>query len=155
MATINDVDIRLVLGRLRPLSEYRWIGTKGDKGYASLAECIAEWRDDKTAMPNETALMAEWAIYQAEETTRQQQENEIQATIEAAKTNARNIPNWATWDEAQVLVWMDANLSDAAVDALTIPAGAKTIIKTQNTMLRALARMVVALRDDTWPDLNR
>ena len=77
------------------------------------------------------------------------------AKQEAAKVGAKNIPGWALWTEQEALDWLAARLSDAQVDALNVPAAAKQLLKDQNTVLRALVRMVVALRDHSWPDLDR
>ncbi len=155
MTTLQDVDIRLMLGRLCPQSAYRWVGQRGDRGYTALDECVTDWNDSPKPIPTEADLIIEWETYQFEEVTRQQQEAADLNKAVSARTAAKAISNWATWDEAQVLAWFDNNLGDAAVDALTIPVGAKTIIKAQNTALKAMARMIVALRDDTWPDLSR
>jgi hypothetical protein len=46
------------------------------------------------------------------------------------------IPNWATWDEATVVDYINTNVTDLA---------------SARTVLVALARMVVALRDAQWP----
>lgn len=56
-----------------------------------------------------------------------------------AQSHAANIPNWATWDEATALAWFDANVTTAA-DALPV--------------LRAMIRLLVALRNETWPGLQ-
>ena len=71
----------------------------------------------------------------------------------AAETNAKNIPSWAVWSEADALAWWNNNLSDAKVDALSVPQAAKDLLKAQNAAIRGLARMVIALRDKTWPEL--
>ena len=56
-----------------------------------------------------------------------------------AKAQAGGVPNWATWDEATALAWFDANVTTAA-DALPV--------------MRAMIRLLVALRNETWPDLQ-
>jgi len=55
-----------------------------------------------------------------------------------AKVNAKAIPNWAGWDEDQATSYIDSNVTDLA--------SAKTVLK-------AMARMIIALRDSKWPDL--
>jgi len=66
-------------------------------------------------------------------------------TVTAEKTTvlaedaARDIPQWATWDETQALDWIESNVDDLA--------SAKTVLK-------AYARLLVALRDAQWPNLN-
>ena len=46
------------------------------------------------------------------------------------------IPNWATWDEATAVAYIETSVTDLA---------------SAGTVLVALARMVVALRDAQWP----
>ena len=46
------------------------------------------------------------------------------------------IPNWATWDEADAVAYIETNVTDLA---------------SARTVLVALTRMVVALRDAQWP----
>lgn len=140
MTTLLDVDIRLMIDRLRPAAAYRWVGRLGDKGYKSLEECIAEWRDTKTMLPTADELIVAWDSYLAEETAKQQQATSDDAKVESAKTAAKAIPNWATWNETQAVNYIQTNVTDLA---------------SARTVLIALAKMVVALRDDTWPDLGR
>lgn len=77
-----------------------------------------------------------------------------------ARVAANNIPNWATWTEAQVLAWFAANIDTPL--AAPIPANPMSvqqirgtlvalvaIIDAQNTAQKAMARMIVALRDHT------
>jgi len=65
------------------------------------------------------------------------------AILEAdAQARMKNIPGWATWDEAQALDWFNAN-----IEPLNIPADVKTL-------LLAYGRVLLALRDRTWPELN-
>lgn len=56
-----------------------------------------------------------------------------------AKTNAENIPSYATWTGAQAETWIENNVDNLA--------SAKTVLK-------ALAKMVIALRNERWPDLQ-
>ena len=52
---------------------------------------------------------------------------------------AASIPGWASWTEQQTLDWIDANVDDLV--------SAKTAIK-------AMTRMLIALRNKTWPNLQ-
>lgn len=68
MATsIQQVDIRLMLSRLRPGAVYGWRGS-GDFGNA--LESV-DWRDTQAAIPTEAEIIAEWDVYQTEEATRE------------------------------------------------------------------------------------
>ena len=62
-----------------------------------------------------------------------------EARQEQADTDAANIPGWASWTEEQVLDWIDDNVTDLA---------------SAKTALTAMARMLVALRNKTWPGLE-
>lgn len=64
MATkIQDVDIRLVLARLRPHSAYHWVGL-GDTG--NTMDAIKSWRDLVDPIPTEGEVIQEWDKYQTE-----------------------------------------------------------------------------------------
>lgn len=71
-------------------------------------------------------------------------------TAEAA---ARNVPGWSMWTEEQTLDWWNTNLSDAQVDAVANLADAKALMKKQNAALKAMARMLIAMRNQLWPRL--
>jgi len=75
------------------------------------------------------------------------------ARLAAAKPYAKNIPNWSTWTQAQLLTWWNANLADSIVDGFAIPAGVKSMLKAQNAAILRIAQMEIALRDQIWPDL--
>ncbi len=64
---------------------------------------------------------------------------EVTYVEDAAKTDAASIPNWATWDETQALDHIDANVIDLA---------------SARVVLKAFARLLVALRDSQWPNLT-
>lgn len=71
----------------------------------------------------------------------------------AAMTTAKNIPNWATWSQAQLLTWWNANLADSIVDGFSIPANVKAMLKVQNGAILRIAQLEIALRDQVWPEL--
>lgn len=77
---------------------------------------------------------------------------------------AAQIPNWAHWTESQVLDWFQTNIETPL--AAPIPANPMTvqqiravlvaivsILGAMVTAMKAMARMIVALRDETWPNL--
>ena len=81
-----------------------------------------------------------------------------------SKLNAQNIPNWATYTEAEALAWMQTNIGTPL--ATVIPPNPMTVqqiravlVVLQNTMNsqyqaeQSMARMIIALRDKTWPNL--
>lgn len=70
-----------------------------------------------------------------------------QAKALQARIDAGNIPNWASWTQAQLQSWWDANLSDALVDGFAIPAGVKAMLKAQNAALLRISQMEIAIRD--------
>jgi len=56
-----------------------------------------------------------------------------------AKAQASAIPNWASWTEIQATDYVDNNVTDLA---------------SAKVVLRAMARMMIALRNERWPDLE-
>lgn len=64
MTTIQECDIRLVLGRIRPGAAYGWRGSGGDDGHTME---VVEWRDQATMKPTEGAVIADWDVYKGEE----------------------------------------------------------------------------------------
>lgn len=78
---------------------------------------------------------------------------EAQATVQAsAKTQAAAIPSWASWTEAEALAWHDTNITNALPVANL--AAANTVLDKLATENRALIRMVIALRNQLYPDLQ-
>lgn len=67
----------------------------------------------------------------------------LQQAVEETENNAisiaESIPGWATWDLDTTLNYIDTNLTDLA--------SAKVIIS-------AMAKMMIALRNKTWPNLE-
>jgi len=61
-----------------------------------------------------------------------------QVTAEA-EVAVQNIPGWASWTEAETLAYIESEVVDLA--------SAKTVLK-------AMARMVIALRNKAWPHLE-
>ncbi len=74
----------------------------------------------------------------AELTAEQQAALDAAAREAAAASTAAAIPGWATWDEDTTLTWLDTNVTDLA---------------SAKVALKAMARMLVALRDKNWPHL--
>lgn len=56
-----------------------------------------------------------------------------------AESQAEAIPGWATWTEAEALDYINTNVVD---------------LPSALIVLRAMARMLVALRNNTWPRLE-
>lgn len=120
---------------------------------SSYARLMATWFDPR-AIPSEAELQTASDEVDAADTAAAQREATTAATRAAAKTNAAAIPSWATWDEAEVQAWIDGKFDQTTVDAISDLASAKAVIGDMATALRAMARMVIALRDAQWPDLG-
>jgi hypothetical protein len=71
-----------------------------------------------------------------------------------AKDNVLLIPDWATWTEAEIIAWWDANLSAAQVATVVNIVTTQAMMTKQNKAIKDLARLIVNLRDGTWPDLS-
>jgi hypothetical protein len=81
--------------------------------------------------------------------TTEQQEAVVQAN---AKSQAAAIPSWASWTEAEALAWHDTNIANALPVANL--AAANVVLAKFEQENRALVRMVIALRNQLYPDLQ-
>lgn len=79
------------------------------------------------------------AIADAHDSTALTDEQQALAVAATAPQRARAVPGWARWDEAQAVNYIDSNVTDLA--------SAKTVLK-------AMARLLVAQRDALWPGLG-
>lgn len=88
---------------------------------------------------------------------------------QAAKGKVAAIPSWASWTEDEALAWHDTNIADPLttvpdIDGLTaqqfqanvqaIMALYQDVLAMIETENRALVRMALALRNETWPGLE-
>jgi hypothetical protein len=77
----------------------------------------------------------------------------IRARGKQSRITAKAIPNWATWTQADWDAYFTANLSPAQVTTVTTIAIARTMLNKQNLVIQNLVKLVIAMRDETWPDL--
>ena len=63
---------------------------------------------------------------------------------EGAESKASQVPGWATWTEAEALAWIADN-----AEAELAGSAPKTL-----QMLKAMARLIIVLRDRTMPGLR-
>jgi hypothetical protein len=70
-----------------------------------------------------------------------------------SRVTAKAIPNWATWTQADWDAYFTANLSPAQVTTVTTIATARTMLNRQNLVIQNLVKLVIAMRDNQWPDL--
>ena len=78
---------------------------------------------------------------------------EARAKLKQARTTAKAIPSWYTWTQAEWQTYFTANLGDAEVDKVTTIALARVALKRQNLVILNLTKLVLAMRDQLWPDL--
>ena len=139
------MDIRLILGRLRPSSEYHWKGGAFDD-YSQ----IGEWRDLSNAKPTLADIEAEWAIYLSEKA--------IQDTFEAEKTQAENaavaaypnLPDWLkTVTAQQTADYIHQNILNGftSVQVDTYIDGLPNTVAGMKTGLKQIGGALVAIRD--------
>jgi len=96
-------------------------------------------------------------------------EDRMRQAEQSAEDDAATIPGWATWTKAEAAAWYDehvTNLVDAIPDvdgltpttfqnkAQTIVAQMQDIAVAQTTVIHNLARMVLAMRNKLWPNLE-
>ena len=70
-----------------------------------------------------------------------------------AKATAKAVPNWASWTRDQWNNYFNNNLSDSEVELVTSLPAARTMLKRQNLVINNLAKIIIAMRDQIWPDL--
>jgi hypothetical protein len=75
------------------------------------------------------------------------------ARLAQSRITAKAIPNWATWTQADWDAYFTANLSPAQVTTVTTIAIARTMLNRQNLVIQNLVKLVIAMRDNQWPDL--
>jgi len=91
-------------------------------------------------------------------------EQEEQERRKQAETDVTNIPGWATWTEEQALNWHDTNIKDELDGAPTTVTSQNAVAVLQGILdvlrdyiqpeLRAHLRLLIALRNETWPNLE-
>lgn len=148
--TTTKIDIPLILGILAPSAEYHW---KGD-GWGVYAD-IGAWRSPAIPQPSESEIYVAWDAYLISSAAEAANAANDTAKVTSARVNAKSIPNWATWNEAQTLAWIAGKFDATTISNITTLAQAKPVMNDMATAITALARMVIALRDHTWPDLDR
>lgn len=70
-----------------------------------------------------------------------------------AKSIAKAIPNWAVWTISDLQTWFDANISSTQINAELSLADAKIVQVKQSSAILSLGKLIIALRDQIWPDL--
>lgn len=140
------ISYSLAVARLLPDALYSQFDT-----YDNL---VRTWYDLRP-VPTEAELQQAWAEIEAEHETEATNTVNDELEVIAARSRVKVIPGWATWDEATALNWHDQRLNDAVIDAVGSLAEAKVILKHIATENRAIVRMLMALRDHTWPGLDR
>ena len=76
-----------------------------------------------------------------------------QLRSDSAETSAASIPSWATWSIADWNTWFNANISAAQINAEVLLIDAKAVQIKQSQAIDGLAKMVIALRNRTFPRL--
>lgn len=81
----------------------------------------------------------------------------------AAETQAKVIPEWAGWTIAEFLAWHATNIGTPLTNAPTVTTanlvavlnGLLPVLRKVAAEQEALGQMVIALRNKTWPGLQR
>jgi hypothetical protein len=135
------MDYAIAIDRVLPGAKWLLAG--------SYAELVETWQDAQP-VPSDAALIAAFAEWEAEQII-----IAAQALIQAgAEAQAAAIPGFATWTEAEGLIWIDDNIGNGAIDAITNLAEAKVLMVKQAVAFRALWRVSKALLNHTWPNLE-
>ena len=75
------------------------------------------------------------------------------ARLAQSRVTAKAIPSWSTWTQAEWQTYFDTNLSTTQVATVTTIAIARTMLNRQNLVIQNLVKLVLAMRDNQWPDL--
>ena len=70
-----------------------------------------------------------------------------------SRITAKAIPQWAMWTQTDWQTYFDANMSTAQVATVTTISQARTMMNKQNLVIQNLVKLVIAMRDNQWPDL--
>jgi len=123
---------------------------KGDPDSVESLLSVWETGNPTFTKPTEPELLA--ALVMVESSI---DDETVLAAIEAgAENQAAAIPNFASWTEAEMLTWIDTNIGDIPIDAITNLAEAKALMKKQATAIRAITRFTVAFRNKLFPALQ-
>ena len=159
------IDWRLVLGRLRPKSEYHWRGNGLDDTYAS----VGEWRDPNTTKPPEQECLDEWEVYLVEKAAEDADEAQIEQKETDGRTGWKDLGNWSTWepqqapdyvnaeilngfDQAQIDAYIDENITGTTIATLRVQVivALKLLagnIITMRNILSIIAKVILYIRD--------
>ena len=147
MATM---DFRGIIHRLRPNSRYLL-----RDGGGALYTDILEWQDPETTQPTEQECLDEWDIVLAEWEAERLEAESLAAMESTARTGWKDLGAWSTWepqqaqdyvnaeilngfDQAQIDVWIDANITGTTVTQLR---------EQMIVALKLLAGNLIALRN--------
>lgn len=130
--------------------------------------CNTERVWDKNGDITNRADVAALIAYNVENNTAfQLAENEAILRMTNARANAKAIPSWSSWTEADTLAWINTNIGvpletgrtslPATLTFATARAAFVTLLNIMDKMLVvliALSRMVIAMRNQMWADLK-
>ena len=144
------MDFQGIIHRLRPNSRYLL-----RDGGGALYTDILEWLDHETTQPTEQECLDEWNIMLAEWEAERLETDALLEMESIARTGWKDLGAWSTWepqqaqdyvnaeilngfDQAQIDVWIDANITGTTVTQLR---------EQMIVALKLLAGNLIALRN--------
>ena len=144
------MDFQGIITRLRPNSRYLL-----RDGGGALYTDILEWQDPETTQPTEQECLDEWDVMLAEWEAERLEAESLAAMESTARTGWKDLGAWSTWepqqaqdyvnaeilngfDQAQIDVWIDANITGTTVTQLR---------EQMIVALKLLAGNLIALRN--------
>ena len=125
---LNTANQEILVGKLHRELKAASLDIEG------LADMLPQVAVDFIGTPSQADLDTAQAIIDAHDAT------DYEAIVKAgADAQAANIPGWATWTEQESLDWIEANVTNLA---------------SAKTVLLAMSRLLVALRNKQWPGLE-
>ncbi len=120
---------------------------------SSYERLVKTWQDE-TPTPSEEELIQAWDAVVSERNSSEQKQIANEQKESQAKESVKVIPGWATWTEQELLDWISNNISSTQITAVNDLTSAKVILQRQSTAITAMGRMLLAMRDKIWPDLE-
>jgi hypothetical protein len=105
--------------------------------FSVVGDEIKRWPDD-VKKPTQKQLEKWWPEVKAKIDKELLQAERAEALQKKSDDSARNIPGWAKWSERQALDYIEQNVTD---------------LESAKAVLKAMARMILALRDKSFQNI--
>jgi hypothetical protein len=140
-----DLHWSLVIKTIYPAID---VVVKGDPDSVESLLSVWETGNPAFAKPTEAELLTALGTVLSEVTA----QDAVDVVQSGASAQVDAIPSFAFWTEQHGLDWIANHIGPTQIDGITNLAAAKAVMNDQTTAFEALWRMVVAMRNQLWPD---